>query len=295
MNVFLLYPFADLETGVAIKEAFEALNHKVCCVDAREQTEDAFHIFTQGKFDLVLCCRDFACYEPVARMKKYDNNVITACWNNDPRKDILEWGPAMFLFEFVDYYFDKNEGQIEDFKEWNKNSYFLPQALNDKRFYPVKATELQKQRYTCEAGFIGNIIEPFHERRVELLQSINEVCYFKHMTDVHGYEHNCAVDCIKVNVSHSVNPEVSNSFTVRNWKILGAGGVGLDLYHEGGEGMFHGGIEFYKTIEEAPDKVRYILSHYDEYKDKALKARKYILKHGTYRNRIKDMLRIIRG
>ncbi len=293
MRIFLFFPMKDQETGLAIQEGFEALGHSVMAVEPDNQ--DAPEIFRDnGPFDLLLCSRSMELFDAVIKIKKRFN-VKTACWNMDPRSPFEQWGPLCFLFEYVDYYFDSKEGGAIEARTWNKNSHFLPQGLQEKRYYPVTPTYEQRMTWNCQCLFIGNILKGFHDDRIELFRRIHSRgVNFIHLTNVYGNEHNAAVGCGLVNIGHSIFPELKNAYSVRNWKILGAGGVCLDIHHEGIESHFKGYVENYKSIEEATEKVRYILKHHKQYKEKALKGMHWARESQTYKHRCKQLLKVVK-
>jgi len=293
MNILLLFPFEDNETGIAIKEAFEHHGHSVAGVDAKDTPELSFDVFRQNDFDFVLCSRTAMLYEQIIRIKKH-KNVPIAMWNMDTREDLNDWGPLLYAFEYVDYYFSIGE----DYKQHLKHgitSHHLKQGLHDRRYYPVHPTVNQYNKYRSETGFIGNIIQGMHKSRLELLQTINDNFEFKSITGVYGPEHSAAVGSIKVNICDSMNPQIKNGFSVRNWKIIGAEGVFVERYREGIEDYYNGFSEHYKTNEEAIDKVKWILGSYDHYKKIAQKARRWALSSQCYKHRIKEMLKVVFG
>lgn len=293
MNILLLFPFEDGETAVAIKEAFEHHGHSVCGVDAKITPELSFTEFRKGDFDFVLCSRTIELYEQIVRIKKH-KNVPIACWNMDTREDLMEWGPLLHMFEYVDYYFTIGEDYEQHLKH-GITAHHLKQGLHDRRYYPVSPTMNQYNKYASETGFIGNIIEGLHKSRLELLQAINDNFQFKSINGVYGPEHSAAVGSIKVNICDSMNSHIKNSFSVRNWKVIGAEGVLIERYREGIEDYYNGFVESYKTNEEAVSKVKWILGSYDRYKKIAKKARRWALSSQTYKIRIKQMLKVVFG
>ena len=292
MRVFILAPLQDDETFIAIKEAFENLKIECLAVDISRH-EQAFEIMTaNGRWDLLLCSRSMECYETVVKAKKY-TKTKTACWNVDTRVPIERWGALLLLFQEVDYLFDVSEGQLEEWRKWNKKTYYLQQGLHDRKYYPVLPTYAEMEHYSCQVGFMGNLHPEIHSDRQRLLDLVGAEHSLKKFSGVFGHQHNIAAGTCLINLCHSVYPEVKNSYSVRNWKILGAGGVGVDLYHEGIEKTFHKGIEHYKTIEEAPEVIKYMLKHYDRYRERAQRAHKWVLANATYTKRIAEMMRII--
>lgn len=298
MNILLAFPFADNRTGIAIKEGFEEAGHNVCCVDAQEQPMLLNTISREygDDFNLLLCSRTNDLYEDVIKIKKRKKDIKTAIWNPDVRIPIESWGGMLHFFSFVDYYFDASEGMVEKMKEVNPNSHYLPQGIHRGQVRPMKPTELMKEKYGCDVGFIGNFVRGIHDDRALLMKAFEWNRFsLKRFEGIFGELHNYVVSCCKINLCHSVEPKIKNSYSVRNWQVLGAKGLGLDLYHEGIEETFHGGIYSYKTIEEAPEVADYILKNYDTCMKKVERAYNIAIQNDLYRNRCRQMLRIING
>jgi len=300
MKILLCFPYSDGETGIAIKEGFENLGCKVVAVDAATQATALTMICKkyEGDFDLLLCSRTLPLYEELVKIKKYFPKIKSAIWNPDIRVPIDVWGPMLYMFEFVDFYFDVNEGVVEEFRErWNKNSFFLPQGLHEKRYYPCLPTEAMKMEYSCDVGFIGNFVGGIHAGRRELMEAIVKMQKYtiKNFTNIYGENHNYVVGCSKINLCHSVYPEIKNSYSVRNWKILGAGGVCLDMWREGIEEFFNGYVWTYKGPEDIGKSLDKIMENYDEAKKKADEAVAWARESHTYTHRCEQMLEIIGG
>jgi len=297
LNIFLVFPFEDKRTGIAIKEGFEALGHRVCCVDSKVQFQDVNSIYEEKEceFDVLICSRTIEIYDQIVRIKKNHSKIKTAIWNPDLRIPVENWGLMLHMFSFVDYYFDVSEGIVPKMKEYNKNSYYMPQGIHNGVFKPVYATELQSEKYSCDVSFIGNLVPGIHEDREKMFHILNQKVKFIHVTNAHDSEHNAVVACSSISLCHSVYPEIKNSYSVRNWQILAGGGIGLDLYHEGIEDTFHKGIASYKTEEEVADVACHILKNYETYRKAADRARKIAMQSDLYKHRCAKILRIMCG
>jgi hypothetical protein len=297
-NVLLAFPYQDGETGIAIKEAFERLDCNVICVDANQQYNDLYFIHNDygGNFDLLLTSRTEMLYEDIVRIKKKNKNIKIAVWNVDIRIPVEVWGRLLYMFEYADFYFDVNQGMEDEFKKQGIKSHYLQQGLDDRRYFPMKPTEWHKQNWWCDVGFIGNFIPNIHKDRAQKIQTLQQSgVQFRHFKDCYKDDHNYAVSCSKISLCDSVETQIKNSYSVRDWKILGGAGVAIDLWHEGIEETFNGYMESYKTVPELVSKVKHMLKNYDEYKAKAYKAAKWCKESQTYYHRMKEMLEVCFG
>ena len=132
MKVLLLFPMADLQTGSAIKYAFEKLGHTVECVDANLHWIDSYTKAEQFCPDLVLCSRTYQLTEQVALIKKRFKDATICCWNVDTRSNINQWDHLFPLIRLCDYYFVVATNLIPEWQKINPNTFWLPQGLDRK-------------------------------------------------------------------------------------------------------------------------------------------------------------------
>ena len=297
MNVLLAFPFKDNETGIAIKEGLEANKCKVCAVDADTHAQALTQICVNygGDFDLLLCSRTHELYQSIVSIKKRYPKIKTAIWNTDVRDPLESWGPITYMFEYVDYYFAVGEGQIEELKKINPNTFFLPQAVHTRRYFRMNPTQSMIEDWSCDVGFIGGLDNPrIHEGRIETLSAIEKTgLNLQTFSGIHGEIHNYVVACSKINLCNSAYPNVRNSYSVRNWKILAAGGVAIERDRSGLDVFFNGYVQGYSSPEEAVDICKHIMNNYDEYHKRAQKASVWVRENHNYEHRIREMMEII--
>lgn len=296
-KVLLAFPMKDQETGIAIKEALEANKCKVTSLDADRQIKELFNEYNMqdGDFDCVLMSRTVNFYDDMVRIKKYHGNKSKLIvWNTDVRDSIEKWGRLLYMFGYADYYFDGCEGAIEEYRKKGIKAKYLPQGLDHRRYFPMKPTQWMKREYGCTVGFIGNIVQHIHHEREQFLRTLPQVgVQFKHFNKMYKDDHNYCVACSKVNLAMSIRPELKNYYSVRDWKILGAGGVLMERHHPGIEEYFNGYVTPYNDINDFLAKLQEIMNNYGEYEKKAKEAAKWVKKNHTYKHRIKEMLEIV--
>ncbi len=298
MNVLLAFPFEDGETGIAIKEAFERTGHNVICVDAIRQYEELFFFTKQNAsdLDLILCSRSAMLYDELIKIRSAFKDIKLAVWNTDVRANINDWSRLKYMFRFVDFYFGVADGKEQEYKNEGINFHHLPQGLDDRRYFPMKPTEWHKMEYACDLGFIGNIVQGIHQKRFDTINEVsNSGVNLKQFTNIFQDNHNYAVAVSRLMLGDSAYPEIKGCYSVRNWKVLGAGGIMIDRRHEGIDEFFNGYVHAYDEVSDLLTLIKNLLENYDENKKKAEEAAKWVKAEHCYTHRIKKMLKIVFG
>ena len=236
----------------------------------------------------MLMSRTIGLYDGFVRAKAKYPDLKFAIWNVDVRETIEEWGILTNFIQEVDYYFVVAFGVVERWQRINPNTYFVPQGLQEKRYFPVTPTDIQRQKYECDVSFIGSVSMPeIHKERGGIVQAFQDSRFdFRHLTGVYGEEHSAAVACSKVNLAVTHGPEVSHYISVRDWKILGAGGILLERHHPGLEDLLGGFGNFYHNIGDAINKAGELLVNYEDEKKRAKEASDWVLATQTYAHRV---------
>lgn len=300
MRVLLLFPMKDLQTGSAIKHAFEHLGHKVWDVDAKLEVGFSSHAAQEFKPDLVFCSRTHQLIGEVEKIKKKFPETKICMWNVDTRTDIGSWGHLFPLIRLVDYYFVVASGLVDEWRELNPNTFWLPQGLQDEVYdKPKKITDEDRKKYSCDVSFAGR------ERgsRKLFLEAIDKMgINFKMwgcrgQPKVYNEEHNKMVSLSKINLCCSGWVENGAYTSVRNYKIMGAGGFALELQRRGLERIFPlerpGYIGTYVSPDDLIMRIRYFLEHEKERQAFAERGFRWVHSHATYTHRIKKALEIM--
>jgi len=297
MRVLLLFPMADGQTGPAIKHAFEQLGHTVMAVDAKRQPGMSYVVAHKFKPDLIFCSRTVALTTHVIRIKKKFPNTTTCVWNLDTRYNICDWRHLFPLIEACDYYFVVASRLIPEWRKINPNTHWLPQGVQDEVYDKPRAiTGEDRQKYTCDVCWAGSRAYP-HEFRGAFLDAVSRMgVSFKQWgcngaPRVYNEEHNKMVALSKINLAMSGWPENEKYTSVRNYKIMGAGGFCLELGRRGLQEMFSLDIlNVYATPLGLVERIRHWLSHDEERKAVAERGYKWVHANATYTHRIQMAL-----
>jgi len=302
MKVLLLFPMADGQTGLAIKHAFEQLGHHVISVDAKLRPDYSYVAANCTKPDLIFCSRTKALTEQVEKIKR-ELNPIICMWNVDTRTKIKKWAHLFPLIQHCDYHFVPDTRTIPQWKKINPNTFWLPQGLQDEVYDKPKAiTNEDKARYSCDVSFAGSV-KGAHKNREVFLSSIREMgisykfwgCYGA--PRVYNEEHNKMVSLSKINIAMSGWPGNGKYTSVRNYKIMGAGGFVMELYRKGIHEMFPPSVmDSYATSQELVEKIQYWLKEENEWERWQIAKRgyKWVHENATYTHRIRMALDYIK-
>lgn len=303
MKVLLLCPMADGQTGPAWKHALEKLNHKVVAVDAKLVPQNSYSVCLQFKPDLIFCSRTTALTEEVIKIKQMFKNIIACMWNVDTRYTIGEWTHLFPLIKAIDYHFVVEENLLDEWRKLNAKTYWLPQGLQDEIYdRPREITEGDKLRYSCDVCFCGAVGGPHHDDRSLFLEAIRQAAFKLNIwgcggrPKIYNEEHNKQAVLAKINLCCSAYSKNEKYISVRNYKILGAGGFALELCGKGIYEVFPSEVlDCYKTAEELVRKIRYWLDHEKERNKVAERGYEWVHANATYMHRIKMAFEYMRG
>lgn len=297
MKILLLFPMADRQTGPAIKHAFENLGHTVSAVDAKLVPQNSHSESLRFKPDLVFCSRTPALTDEVVRIKREFTDAVTCMWNVDTRYTIGEWKHLFPLIKAVDYHFVVEYNLLDEWRGLNAKTYWLPQGLQDEVYdRPREITEEDKQKYSCDVCFCGQT-GGAHSDRPQYLDAIREAGFKLNVwggegrVQIYDEEHNKQATLAKVNLCCSGWCRNERCTSVRNYKILGAGGFALELCRKEMHWMFPLDVlGCYDTPEQLVEKIRYWLVHGKERKEAADRAYRWVHGNATYTHRMRMAL-----
>lgn len=298
MKVLLLFPMADGQTGPAIKRAFENLGHAVTAVDAKRVPGNSYVIAQGFKPDLVFCSRTAELAPQILQIKAKIKRVTVCSWQIDTRHTIDHWKHLFPLIQACNYYFVVASKLIPEWRQINPKTFWLPQGLQDEVYRkPKSITDEDRQKYICDVCFAGsdrNHRRPFLEKIEKM--DIHFKKWGSHWPKIYNEEHNKMTALSKINLACSGWPENEKTTSVRNYKILGAGGFLLELYRKGIYEIFPPNImDCYSTPQELTEKILYWLGHEKERKGAAAAGHKWVHENATYTHRIKMALDYMRG
>lgn len=304
MRILLLFPMADLQTGPAIKYSFEQLGHEVKAVDAGIDWLNSYDVSLRFKPDLVFCSRTKELTEQVEKIKQKLNPII-CMWNVDTKTKIKKWSHLFPLIQLCNYHFIVDTKTIPEWKNLNPNTFWLPQGVQNEVYNkPKKITDNDRERYACDVSFAGRC-RGYHKRRQHYFNAIIEMdVNFNRWgcggnPKVYNEEHNKMVSLSKINLCCSGWAMNEKYTSVRNYKVMGAGGFALELYRVGIYDIFPSDtLDCYEDPDDLVGRIRYWLDHKEERKQTAERAYKWVHENATYTHRMKmalDYMRELNG
>ena len=294
----------------AIARAVRSLGHECRLINAVTWTQNL------GRFAAPLLSRRIEAFEPdtlilgrhatllgEGRLKQLLRGRYSAFWYFDlripPITDVLTLG------RMVDAMFTTYLPQVETYRALGvPNVLHLPQGMDPELDRPAGWIP---SRYRCEVAFIGN---GNSEHRQQVLRPIARAYdlqirgpgWRNAPSDlpvtggpVYGRAYARAVGGAAVSLgASSLAAQVSQvaSASNRMWKVMGCGGFYLGEWVEGIEAFGREGVHcaWFRTPEEAVEKVRHYLDRPEERKRIADAGRRHALEHHTYAHRVRLLL-----
>jgi hypothetical protein len=248
------------------------------------------------KPDLVFCSRTKALTGQVIQIKKRFKNTKACMWNTDTRSNINKYAHLFSLIGNCDYHFVPDTKTILQWREINPNTFWLPQGLQDEVYdKPKEITTEDKAKYSCDVSFAGGLKHSSHKHRKQYLNVIKQMGVSLKLwgcegnSQVYNETHNKMVSLSKINLCCSAFPGNEKYTSVRNYKVMGAGGFILELYRVGIYDIFpNNTLDCYESPSDLVKKIRYWLSNEDERKMIAERAYRWVHENATYTHRIKQ-------
>ena len=301
MRILLLVPMADGQTGPAIKYAFEQLGYAVVAVDAQKHPGSSFRVACDFKPDLILCSRTSKLARQVIQIKEKFKNVVACTWNVDTRTKIGHWKHLFPLIRACDYYFVVASRLVPEWRKINPNTFWLSQGLQNELYRkPKQITDEDREKYACDVCWAGRGGGGGHQFRGVYLSTISAMgINFKCWgtagnPPIYNEEHNKMVALSKIILCCSGWPENERYTSVRNYKVMGAGGFVLELYRKGIHDIFPTDtLSCYENPNNLVEKIRYWLAHEKERKEIAERAYKWVHSQATYTHRAQRALEIM--
>lgn len=197
-----------------------------------------------------------------------------------------------------DYYFVVASKLIPEWKKINLNTFWLPQGVQNEIYNkPKTITKKNRMKYSCDVSWAGRRHTNFHKIRRPFLDAVDRInINFKQWgcmdnPKIYNEKHNKMVSLSKINLAISRWPKNEKYTSVRNYKILGAGGFLLELYRKGIYEIFPENIfDCYRSPSDLIAKIRYWLKNEQERKEYAKRGYEWVHENATYTHRIKMAL-----
>jgi len=249
--------------------------------------------------DLVFCSRTKELTDQV-RMIKRDLKAKICMWNVDTRYSIYEWKHLFLLIELCDYHFIVDTEMIPEWRRLNKNTFHLPQGVQNEVYKkPLVITDEDREKYSCDVSWAGSCTGS-HVFRERFLMAVGhmgidfKIWGCKGKPKLYDEEHNKMVALSKINLAMSGWPKNGKYTSVRNYKIMGAGGFVLEYYRQDLDDLFGSNVPWYKNPSELVSTIRFWLKEDVLRKDAAEKQYKWVHANATYTHRMQQALEIMR-
>ena len=302
MKILLAFPMADGQTGPAIKYAFEKLGHEVKAVDAKLNPRKSHFTAIHFEPDLIFCSRTKELAEEI-RLIKLAIDTKICMWNVDTRANIYDWSHLFSLIKLCDYHFIVDSKTIPEWRIIHPKTFWVPQGLQNEVYKkPLIITDEDREKYSCDVSWAGSLGAPIHKFRKPFIKAVENMgirfkkwgCEGK--PKLYGETFNIMTSLSKINLGLSAVPENEGYVSVRDYKIMGAGGFLLELDRKRIHDIFPGNtFDVYSDREELVDQIEFYLENDTQRKSIAEMGYNWVHKSATYTHRIKEMLDIMKG
>ena len=180
------------------------------------------------------------------------------------------------LFDIV---YSFTEAELPFYKQFNKNSFFLPLAA-DKEVHK----DLQVSNKLIDVGFVGNL----NVNRINMINYLLD----KGIPIQYSYTH---IDYVKTvnDTKINLNIGITNSgYQMRVFEILSMGGLLLTNKVEGETELFQDGIHlrYYKDFDDLVNLCYYYNIHRSEAKEIAGRGQDLVLRKHLYTHRVQQIV-----
>jgi spore maturation protein CgeB len=227
-------------------------------------------------------------------------------WHPDVRKQVQDWVVSKAVK--CDAFFTMSRGSVPEYEDKGvHNCYYLPEACDP--HYHFCADEVSDY-YKSPVNFIGTV----RSERIPMLQKLEwSNIPFKiwgefnaelprypevskhHMRTPLWREYHSYAASNSISVTWDWCPEVELSYSARIYRVMASKGLYLCRYVNGMEKVFTRGVhcDWFYTLDEMVDKVRYYLNNPDAMKSIGVAAQKEVYSKHTFDHRVREILRVI--
>ena len=299
----LLMPFKDGQTGLFWKRAFKRSGFKFSAVDSREDITKIYPKIEAFKPDVIITGKEGSLQFVVPFVKRKHPYIQWWCVNPDVRNSVSEFTQSVReIFKYIDVFMIKTLGMIPEYQETYPQAkvFWLPQSV-DIETYHNNYKRFDPKKLACSVSFIGNTgygyVTPAGGRRRLLPFIQKHVAEFMHYGDnnqKYDDDHNHIVMSSKINIGHCGYAHMDGANSVRDMKIMAAGGFLLTERVKNSKPIFRDGFHWveYVGIQDCVDKINYYLYHPEERNKIAKRGQDAVMNHHTYDIRLQEMLNL---
>lgn len=297
INVLVCCPMEDGQSGVFMHDTLIKMGHNVAYFDWRKigQTKgiqgmnqeliDAVKIL---KPDITIIAKGLGIYaDTIDKIRSVHDHYIVG-WMFDctlGQHEISEVKDYVDFAKKLDTYYVFSQDNVEKLAEIGINTKLLRQANYHDDYCPEIVNSVQKKKWGADVVFIGNV-GGLHPNRDRILNRIYDEGFdlklygqvlFPEGTEpdyvkdchtgyaVYGDQHNKVVACSKIVLGIDAFPDRDGSWSLRLYKVMGAGGFYLNTRTKGIE-MFSDKacLATYGDEDELIEKIIYYLQNDDE-------------------------------
>jgi spore maturation protein CgeB len=324
LTILVCCPMQDGQSGVFIHDTLIEMDYNVAYFDWRRVTEthgvegmnkELVNAINTLKPDITIIAKGIGIgAETIMQMRMAHDHYIVG-WMFDCTlgpHEIYEVPPYMDMIKQLDTYYCFSQDNVEKLGERGVKTKLLPQSNYAIQYYPEIVNSVQKRKWGADVVFIGNV-GGLHPNRNRILEKIwNEGIDLKlygHVLwkdgeepewvkdchtgyAVYGDQHNKVVSCSKIVLGIDAFPDRESSWSLRLYKVMGAGGFYLNTHTKGIDKVFKVGeeIETYDNEDDLIEKIMYYLQNDDKREEIAENGKKAIDKDHQQEQRLKIII-----
>jgi spore maturation protein CgeB len=208
-----------------------------------------------------------------------------------------------------DYVFAKDQAMVDRLRQFTgtKQVHYLPEACNPEIHRPLAPTDDDRLRFGCDVTTAATLYY-YRSEILEALAGIDMRIWgtlpryydgplrgFATGRQVFGRDKAACFNCAKI-VINSLYPLEFDGLNARAFEVAGCGGFQLITHCDAVARHFEPGkdIETFRDLAELRNKVRYYLEHDDQRRAIAEAGRLRAHREHTYRNRLQQMLHMMK-
>ena len=305
MKVLLAFPQKDKQTGLFIRRALQRLGCRLCIVDAKLRPKKILSATEVFNPDLIFCSRTPDLAGPIEKIRERFPSVKVMCWNVDKKNDVRRFEPKLWkLFRNSHILYTIAKGNVKQYSELLPETkvIHLQQGCDPMTHRTEELTEEDHKRFDCDVMFAGSIVscggDYVGKQRRRLAQAVKDAGFKFNWygsnkdNKIWDSEHNKACQCAKIVLGHNGWADVAISMSVRDYKVMGAGGFLLTEHCPEIDKWFPVGkvMDTYKSPQDCVEKIKYYLENEEQRKEMALKSQELVYDKHKYLDRMTQVL-----
>jgi len=300
MKILLVFPQADRQTGIHIKDALINLGCDIYVVDPKISPDDMLPAAQMYQPDILFASRTPELRHDMSKIKDVSPNTITMCWNVDVRDSVTEFGPELMeLFSKVDIMYTIGVDNTHEYQKLHPKTIakHLQQGCDPTVHNKFHITPEDRAKYTCDVLAAGSWFDiPENQDRIAVVKAMRDadinVKIFGDREYLRNEEHSKACQCAKICLGMSRWPGVGQSMSVRDYKIMAAGGFLMTNHVKDIDKWFEVDkmCVTYNSPGQAAIKAKYYLFKEEERNIIAEYGYDVVHEKHTYENRMETVL-----